>query len=148
MQVPETPTSDDRSGPEAARLVHRSSAEHSPAEHPSTSTPPSRDDSWREGLKRVAYWTPVWVPMILFAHLAWLGLRPALSEAERLDDYAAVLDMREETARSESVLVKAHLDARLDPVYQKRQERLRAQYHPHDVTRLPQAVAGEPPAPR
>jgi hypothetical protein len=98
----------------------------------------SRDEAWREGLRRVAYWTPVWVPMILFAHLAWLGLRPALSEAERLDDYSAVLAMREGQARSESVLVKAHLDARLDPVYQKRQERLRAQYHPHDVTRLPQ----------
>ena len=140
MQAPETPSSDDRRGPESALSAELALVEHSPA------AAPSRDDAWREGLKRVAYWTPVWVPMILFAHLAWLGLRPALSEAERLDDHAAVLDMREGEARSESVLVKAHLDARLDPVYQKRQERLRAQYHPHDVTRIADAGSTAPSA--
>jgi hypothetical protein len=125
MQAPETTSADERRA-----------LESSPSSEHELTTAPVRDDAWREGLKRVAYWTPVWVPMILFAHLAWLGLRPALSEAERLDDYAAVLDMREDKARSESILVKAHLDARLDPVYRKRQERLRAQYHPRDVTRI------------
>ena len=82
----------------------------------------------REGWKRVAYWAPV-----LFAHVAWRGLRPSLSEAERLDDAAAVLAVREEAARSESALVKAHLDARHDEIYLERQRRLRAQYRPQDL---------------
>lgn len=87
----------------------------------------------REGLARVAWWAPVWIPMVLFAHVAWRGLRPALSEAERLDDAAAVLDVREEAARSESALVKAHLDARHDDIYLERQRRLRSQYRPQDL---------------
>lgn len=87
----------------------------------------------REGWKRVAYWAPVWIPMVLFAHVAWRGLRPSLAEAERLDDAAAVLAVREQAARSESALVKAHLDARHDDIYLERQRRLRAQYRPQDL---------------
>jgi len=103
------------------------------SEAPAEATTSTPAHPMREGWKRVAYWAPVWIPMVLFAHVAWRGLRPALAEAERLDDAAAVLAVREEAARSESALVKAHLDARHDEIYLERQRRLRAQYRPQDL---------------
>lgn len=75
--------------------------------------------------RRLLYWAPVLVPMVLFAQIAFLGLRPALCEKERLA--AAELELRARHARDQQLAreVEQHLRARQDPVYLERQRRLR-----------------------
>src|SRR5690606_34216019 len=43
---------------------------------------------------RLVYWTPVFAALALFAQIAFLGLRPALSEARRLAAASDVLEAR------------------------------------------------------
>lgn len=80
---------------------------------------------WRAAGMRLAYWTPVLVPMVLFAQIAFLGLRPALCEKRRLAE--AEVELRARHARDERLAadVAAHWRARHDPVFVERQRRLR-----------------------
>src|SRR6185369_4890174 len=79
----------------------------------------------RAGLARLLYWLPVFVFMILFGQIAFLGLRPALCERRRLA--AAEVAMNERLA-TDLVLrdtISANLRARRDPIFVERQRRLR-----------------------
>jgi hypothetical protein len=80
---------------------------------------------WRAAGMRLVYWTPVLVPMVLFAQVAFLGLRPALCEKRRLA--AAEVELHARYARDERLAadVAAHWRARHDPVFVERQRRLR-----------------------
>ena len=80
---------------------------------------------WRAAGMRLVYWTPVLVPMVLFAQVAFLGLRPALCEKRRLA--AAEVELRARFERDEQLAsdVAAHWRARHDPVFVERQRRLR-----------------------
>ncbi|MBL8860516.1 MAG: hypothetical protein JNK02_00755 [Planctomycetes bacterium] len=82
---------------------------------------------------RVAYWLPVFAALGLFAQVAFLGLRPALREAQRLASAAEVLEARRDANRAQVQAYELQLVARRDPIYRERQDRLR------------RAVRSEPP---
>jgi hypothetical protein len=87
--------------------------------------PAAQARRWRAGLSRLLYWLPVFVCMILFGQIAFLGLRPALCERRRLA--AAEVAMNERLA-TDLVLrdtISANLRARRDPIFVERQRRLR-----------------------
>ena len=71
------------------------------------------------------FWAPVFVPMVLFAQVSFLGLRPALCEKDRLA--AAEVVLRERHGRDVELAteIQAHVRARQDPVFLERQRRLR-----------------------
>lgn len=86
---------------------------------------PAPEPAWKLLGRRLLYWTPVIVPMVLFAQVALFGLRPALREQERLA--TAEVELRARHARDTELAleVQAHLRARTDPVFVERQRRLR-----------------------
>ena len=74
---------------------------------------------------RLRYWSPVFVLMLLFGEIAFLGLRPALAESRRLDESEPAVRERLERAQEASASIELQLRARADPVYQERLRRLR-----------------------
>ena len=76
-------------------------------------------------LSRAAFWSPVFAALVLFAQVALLGLRPAVSESRRLADAEIMLVERHERAVAENNAVSAQLLARQDPIFRERQRRLR-----------------------
>jgi hypothetical protein len=76
-------------------------------------------------VKRLLYWCPVLVCMVLFAQVSFLGLRPALSERRRLSEAEAMLEARH--ARDLELRDQATLGLRVrgDPIFLERQRRLR-----------------------
>ena len=85
---------------------------------------------------RVLHWLPVAAAMILFAQVALLGLRPAISERRRLSEAEVVL--RERHARDQSLAraIDAELRARRDPIFRERQRRLRTGPAPVELADL------------
>jgi hypothetical protein len=76
-------------------------------------------------LARAAFWSPVFAALVLFAQVALLGLRPAVSESRRLADAEVMLVERHERAVAENNAVSAQLLARQDPIFRERQRRMR-----------------------
>jgi len=74
---------------------------------------------------RLRYWSPVFVLMLLFGEIAFLGLRPALAESRRLDSSEPALRERLARAQEANASIELQLRARADPVYQERLRRLR-----------------------
>jgi len=83
--------------------------------------------SERPVLARVARelfrWAPVWLPLALFAQVAILGLRPALSEERRLDAREIEVRARYERAVERRDELQRILRAQSDPMYEARWER-------------------------
>ena len=80
---------------------------------------------------RLSYWAPVWLLMILFAQIAFLGLRPALAESRRMQTAQAALEARLATALELQGAVDLQLRARQDPIFRERQRRMR--FHPPET---------------
>ncbi len=74
---------------------------------------------------RIAYWTPVLAALGLFAQVAFLGLRPALSEGRRLADASDMLGARWSQDRGLYDAYEMQLQARQDPIFLERQSRMR-----------------------
>ena len=74
---------------------------------------------------RFVYWTPVLVSLCLFAQVAFLGLRPAISEARRLADASDMLEARWSEDRGLYDAYELQLRVRQDPIFVERQRRLR-----------------------
>lgn len=87
----------------------------------------------RRTLATTLYWTPVWIPLALFAQVALLGLRPALAERARLERAAAVVVERNRTTGEELGRLESGLAAWHDPVYRERRRRIQ---HSRDEARL------------
>ena len=91
-------------------------------------------------LARLLYWSPVFVCMVLFAQVSFLGLRPAISERRRLAEAETMLEARHArdlALRDEATLA---LRVRSDPIFLERQRRLRVIGKP-SVERDPGAQA-------
>lgn len=76
-------------------------------------------------VSRLGYWVPVFAALVLFAQVAFLGLRPAMREASRL---ASASDMLHERWTHDRGLYDAYelqLAVRRDPIFLERQSRLR-----------------------
>jgi len=111
---------DPASPPLDAACADASSASaHSPA----VSAPPRR--FVRHLAARIVYWTPVFAALALFAQVAFLGLRPAISEARRLADASDVLAARWQKDQQHYDAYELQLQAREDPIFRERQRRLR-----------------------
>ena len=76
--------------------------------------------------RRSLYWLPVLAVMVLFAQVAFLGLRPALCEMERLARAETVLDERHARDMALRERIFANLLARNDPIFLERQRRVGA----------------------
>jgi hypothetical protein len=76
-------------------------------------------------LSRIAYWSPVFVCMILFAQVSFLGLRPALCEERRLAEAQASMEARHARDLALRDAVGIRLRARSDPIFLERQRRER-----------------------
>ncbi len=74
---------------------------------------------------RLAYWTPVLASLALFAQVAFLGLRPAISEARRLAAASDMLEARWSHDRGVYDAYELQLRVRQDPIFVERQRRLR-----------------------
>lgn len=74
--------------------------------------------------RRALYWLPVFAAMTVFAQVAFLGLRPALCEMERLTAAEAVFDERQARDMALRDQIFANLVARSDPIFLERQRRL------------------------
>jgi len=75
--------------------------------------------------RRLRYWSPVIVLMLLFGEMAFLGLRPALAESRRLDAATPAVDERFARAQETRDKIDLQLRARKDPIYQERLRLLR-----------------------
>jgi hypothetical protein len=62
---------------------------------------------------------------VLFAQVAFLGLRPAMAEARRLAEAEMMLHERHARAVAENAAVSAQIVARQDPIFRERQRRMR-----------------------
>jgi hypothetical protein len=79
----------------------------------------------RRILRRIAYWSPVWVCMLLFTQVSFRGLRPAWSERRRLIEAEAMMDARHERDLALRAEIQRGLRARNDPIFLERQRRMR-----------------------
>jgi hypothetical protein len=86
--------------------------------------PPSRREQAKEIGQRVAYWAPVWIPMVVLAQVALGGLRPALAESRRLDREEERMAERLEREHAESARLERALQAQDDPIFLERERRL------------------------
>lgn len=86
---------------------------------------------------RIAYWTPVFAALGLFAQVSFLGLRPALSEGRRLADASDVLQARWETDLGLYDAYELQVRVRQDPVFRERQRRMACA-----IYATPQAIVG------
>lgn len=68
-------------------------------------------------------WAPAWLPIVLFAQLAWYGLRPAWAEREHLDRAEAELSQREQHLAEEHVMLVRDRRKLSDPIYRERVRR-------------------------
>ncbi len=76
-------------------------------------------------LRAAVYWAPVWIPLGLFAQIAWLGLRPALDERDRLEREASAVETRHERDRAEWERMRDEREAWNDEVWRERWRRAR-----------------------
>ena len=74
-------------------------------------------------LARVRFWAPVWVPLIVFAQIALLGLRPALAEKQRVDTAHEELVDTERVLAERAEELELELRAERDPIYRERVRR-------------------------
>ncbi len=79
---------------------------------------------------RIVFWTPVFAALALFAQVAFLGLRPAISEARRLTDASDVLAARWQKDQQLYDAYELQLQARKDPIFRERQRRSRLATRP------------------
>jgi len=75
--------------------------------------------------RRMRYWSPVFVLMLLFGEISFLGLRPALAESRRLDVSEPAVRERLDRAQEANASIELQLRARADPVYRERLRRQR-----------------------
>jgi hypothetical protein len=103
----------------------------------------------RPGLRavcgRLAFWSPVWIPLALLAQIALLGLAPARDEAQRLENAGTALEQRLELELAERQTLERVLRAQDDPIYLERERRLLRAQAAVPGTADPDA-AGEGPA--
>jgi hypothetical protein len=82
----------------------------------------------RPGLRvacgRIAFWSPVWIPLALLAQIALLGLAPARHEAKRLGAAEAALGERIDGELEDRLVLERVLRAQDDPIYLERERRL------------------------
>ncbi|MCA9002454.1 MAG: hypothetical protein KDB61_11055 [Planctomycetes bacterium] len=78
-------------------------------------------------LRRLGYWAPVWVPVLLLWQFSTRGLVPALEEARRLEGVEPEVHARHAEAKSAFEHIRAEAEAWQDPVYRERRRRLRLQ---------------------
>jgi len=81
----------------------------------------------RTVLRRLAYWSPVGVCMVLFAQVAFRGLRPAWCERSRLIEAESMMDARHARDLALRAEIQRGLRARHDPIFLERQRRMRIQ---------------------
>jgi hypothetical protein len=87
---------------------------------------PSEQESLLQQLcERLLYWAPVFALMVLFAQIAFLGVRPALAEKQRMDVAERGMQERLQVAEATFQEVEAQLSVRKDPIFQERLRRLR-----------------------
>jgi len=94
-------------------------------ETPTTPTAPIVRPPLRELGSRLLYWVPVFAALVLFAQIAFLGLRPAMREASRLASASDMLQARWSHDRSLYDAYELQLAVRRDPIFRERQSRLR-----------------------
>jgi|GEM_PF-1618726 len=101
--------------------------EHMPESAPDASAPtaPIVRPPLRELGSRLLYWVPVFAALVLFAQIAFLGLRPAMREASRLASASDMLQARWSHDRSLYDAYEMQLAVRRDPIFRERQSRLR-----------------------
>lgn len=85
----------------------------------------SSDARSRRILRRVAYWSPVGICMVLFAQVALRGLRPAWCERGRLIEAEAMMEARHARDLALRDEIRRSLRARNDPIFLERQRRMR-----------------------
>jgi hypothetical protein len=73
---------------------------------------------------KLAYWAPVWVPMVVLAQVALGGLRPALAESRRIDREEVRMAERLDRELAESAQLERALQAQDDPIFLERERRL------------------------
>lgn len=66
---------------------------------------------------------PVWVPLVLAAHIALLGLLPALLESRRLTEEERALGARIDASRQRGQELERLRRAQQDPTYLEREAR-------------------------
>ena len=91
-----------------------------PSEQRSGGTPSGVGVALASLAARVRFWAPVWVPLLVFAQIALLGLRPALAEQQRLDAAEDELLDSERTLAERAGRLEFELRAERDPVYRER----------------------------
>lgn len=74
-------------------------------------------------LEVVAYWMPVWVPLLLLAQFGTRGLKPARMEEQRLAVHQEALEARRAQLLERRADLEALHEAHEDPVYQERLRR-------------------------
>ncbi len=74
---------------------------------------------------RLLYWVPVFAALVLFAQVAFLGLRPAMREASRLASASDMLEARWSDDRASYDAYELQLAVRRDPIFRERQSRMR-----------------------
>lgn len=87
-------------------------------------TPPSLRARASLAGTKLAYWAPVWVPMVVLAQVALGGLHPALAESRRLDREEVRMAERLDRELAESAQLERALQAQDDPIFLERERRL------------------------
>jgi len=84
-----------------------------------------RDANSRRILRRITFWSPVGICMVLFGQVAFLGLRPAWCERRRLIEAEAMMEARHARDLDLRAEIQRSLRARNDPIFLERQRRMR-----------------------
>ncbi len=100
--------------------------------------------SWRDARSpltragaQATYWAPVFVSLVLVMQILWLGLRPALAEARRLDAAELEVGAREEALVSFRQTLERDRRKLADDIWRERVRRSRRDPH-----RAPLTLAG------
>ncbi|MEC8495262.1 MAG: hypothetical protein VXZ39_10080, partial [Planctomycetota bacterium] len=72
----------------------------------------------------VLHWSPVWVPLLLIWQITLGGLRPALSEQQRLSEERPAVEERHAASEASFLRMAAERRAWEDPAYRERLRRL------------------------
>ncbi|MEE2940639.1 MAG: hypothetical protein VX460_09675 [Planctomycetota bacterium] len=72
----------------------------------------------------VLRWSPVWVPLLLIWQITLGGLRPALSEQQRLREERPAVEERHAASEASFLRMAAERRAWEDPAYRERLRRL------------------------
>ena len=78
----------------------------------------------RGPVRVLAYWAPVWVPLVLLAQVCLRGLKPTLGESARLDRAEAALLERYDAEVERGRELERLRRALGDPIYLERERRL------------------------